>query len=101
MVGSGPWNPVFIIFFYSLGVAVYTGMETKMALNYQGKSQKRSAVEKLVRTAVSLVMIKLWKSYFSVIPNTNRNKKTSIIIAAPIASTFYLPELHFAICMSD
>ncbi|ELK28395.1 Putative phospholipid-transporting ATPase IG [Myotis davidii] len=29
------------------GVAVYTGMETKMALNYQGKSQKRSAVEKL------------------------------------------------------
>lgn len=31
------------------GVAVYTGMETKMALNYQGKSQKRSAVEKYVR----------------------------------------------------
>lgn len=29
-----------------VGVAVYTGMETKMALNYQGKSQKRSAVEK-------------------------------------------------------
>ncbi|XP_019776560.1 phospholipid-transporting ATPase IH isoform X4 [Tursiops truncatus] len=28
------------------GVAVYTGMETKMALNYQSKSQKRSAVEK-------------------------------------------------------
>lgn len=27
-------------------VAVYTGMETKMALNYQSKSQKRSAVEK-------------------------------------------------------
>uniref|UniRef100_G3NEM2 Phospholipid-transporting ATPase n=1 Tax=Gasterosteus aculeatus aculeatus TaxID=481459 RepID=G3NEM2_GASAC len=26
-------------------VAVYTGMETKMALNYQSKSQKRSAVE--------------------------------------------------------
>lgn len=33
----------------SVGVAVYTGMETKMALNYQGKSQKRSAVEKWVR----------------------------------------------------
>lgn len=32
--------------FLSQGVAVYTGMETKMALNYQGKSQKRSAVEK-------------------------------------------------------
>lgn len=30
------------------GVAIYTGMETKMALNYQGKSQKRSAVEKWV-----------------------------------------------------
>uniref|UniRef100_A0A3B5QMU6 Phospholipid-transporting ATPase n=1 Tax=Xiphophorus maculatus TaxID=8083 RepID=A0A3B5QMU6_XIPMA len=29
-------------------VAVYTGMETKMALNYQGKSQKRSAVEKSI-----------------------------------------------------
>ncbi|KAM4608383.1 phospholipid-transporting ATPase IH-like [Polymixia lowei] len=27
-------------------VAVYTGMDTKMALNYQSKSQKRSAVEK-------------------------------------------------------
>ncbi|XP_021008511.1 phospholipid-transporting ATPase IG isoform X1 [Mus caroli] len=30
------------------GVAVYTGMETKMALNYQGKSQKCSAVEKSI-----------------------------------------------------
>lgn len=29
-----------------LAVAIYTGMETKMALNYQSKSQKRSAVEK-------------------------------------------------------
>ncbi|XP_075056125.1 phospholipid-transporting ATPase IH isoform X2 [Mixophyes fleayi] len=28
------------------GVVIYTGMETKMALNYQSKSQKRSAVEK-------------------------------------------------------
>ncbi|CAG05786.1 unnamed protein product, partial [Tetraodon nigroviridis] len=28
-----------------LAVAIYTGMETKMALNYQSKSQKRSAVE--------------------------------------------------------
>uniref|UniRef100_A0A673ULE6 Phospholipid-transporting ATPase n=1 Tax=Suricata suricatta TaxID=37032 RepID=A0A673ULE6_SURSU len=27
------------------GVAIYTGMETKMALNYKSKSQKRSAVE--------------------------------------------------------
>jgi hypothetical protein len=27
-------------------------METKMALNYQGKSQKRSAVEKYVQTGV-------------------------------------------------
>ncbi|XP_069749632.1 phospholipid-transporting ATPase IG-like isoform X3 [Narcine bancroftii] len=30
------------------GVSVYTGMETKMALNYQGKSQKRSVVEKSI-----------------------------------------------------
>uniref|UniRef100_A0A4W3J8E7 Phospholipid-transporting ATPase n=1 Tax=Callorhinchus milii TaxID=7868 RepID=A0A4W3J8E7_CALMI len=29
-------------------VAIYTGMETKMALNYQGKSQKRSVVEKSI-----------------------------------------------------
>lgn len=52
-------NLVFILSCYSLGVAVYTGMETKMALNYQGKSQKRSAVEKLVCTAVSLVVTEL------------------------------------------
>uniref|UniRef100_A0A674CGW3 Phospholipid-transporting ATPase n=1 Tax=Salmo trutta TaxID=8032 RepID=A0A674CGW3_SALTR len=32
----------------AVGVAVYSGMETKMALNYQGKSQKRSAVEKSI-----------------------------------------------------
>ncbi|XP_077455948.1 phospholipid-transporting ATPase IH isoform X1 [Stigmatopora argus] len=31
---------------YIYAVAIYTGMETKMALNYQTKSQKRSAVEK-------------------------------------------------------
>lgn len=39
---------VVVIDLFSLpsAVAVYTGMETKMALNYQSKSQKRSAVEK-------------------------------------------------------
>nr|XP_054369940.1 phospholipid-transporting ATPase IF [Mirounga angustirostris] len=31
------------------GVAIYTGMETKMALNYKSKSQKRSAVENSLR----------------------------------------------------
>ncbi|XP_054643934.1 phospholipid-transporting ATPase IH isoform X9 [Dunckerocampus dactyliophorus] len=31
---------------YIYAAAIYTGMETKMALNYQCKSQKRSAVEK-------------------------------------------------------
>ncbi|XP_061548497.1 phospholipid-transporting ATPase IH isoform X5 [Phycodurus eques] len=31
---------------YIYAVAIYTGMETKMALNYQSKCQKRSAVEK-------------------------------------------------------
>lgn len=49
-------NCAFMKFFYCVivsktsclisGVAIYTGMETKMALNYQAKSQKRSAVEK-------------------------------------------------------
>lgn len=37
---------VFLSRFFLSAVAVYTGMETKMALNYQSKSQKRSAVEK-------------------------------------------------------
>uniref|UniRef100_A0A3P8UIU5 Phospholipid-transporting ATPase n=1 Tax=Cynoglossus semilaevis TaxID=244447 RepID=A0A3P8UIU5_CYNSE len=32
------------------GAAVYTGMETKMALNYLSKSQKHSAVEKSINT---------------------------------------------------
>lgn len=59
LLGSRTCDLVFIVSFYSLGVAVYTGMETKMALNYQGKSQKRSAVEKLVCTTVSSVAIKL------------------------------------------
>uniref|UniRef100_A0A6I8PIH3 Phospholipid-transporting ATPase n=1 Tax=Ornithorhynchus anatinus TaxID=9258 RepID=A0A6I8PIH3_ORNAN len=39
-----PSNSTLVL--YLLGVAIYTGMETKMALNYQSKSQKRSAVEK-------------------------------------------------------
>ena len=52
---SSPWKscrlrslqPFFLYFFFlSLAVAIYTGMETKMALNYQTKTQKRSAVEK-------------------------------------------------------
>uniref|UniRef100_A0A8C5T8P1 Phospholipid-transporting ATPase n=1 Tax=Malurus cyaneus samueli TaxID=2593467 RepID=A0A8C5T8P1_9PASS len=37
------------------GVAVYTGMETKMALNYKSKSQKRSAVEKYVYFLIPLL----------------------------------------------
>lgn len=37
---------IILIFSLPSAVAVYTGMETKMALNYQSKSQKRSAVEK-------------------------------------------------------
>lgn len=32
------------------GVATYTRVETKMALNYKSKSQKRSAVEKSLNT---------------------------------------------------
>lgn len=36
----------YVHLYLPLAVAIYTGMETKMALNYQSKSQKRSAVEK-------------------------------------------------------
>lgn len=43
-----PYCLVNAVFSLPLAVAVYTGMETKMALNYQSKSQKRSAVEKYV-----------------------------------------------------
>lgn len=35
-----------LFLFPPVAVVIYTGMETKMALNYQSKSQKRSAVEK-------------------------------------------------------
>lgn len=41
MISKCSWSSL-----VSLAVAIYTGMETKMALNYQSKSQKRSAVEK-------------------------------------------------------
>lgn len=46
--GTGRWHYCLGYQAFSLcsAVAVYTGMETKMALNYQSKSQKRSAVEK-------------------------------------------------------
>ncbi|XP_068960896.1 phospholipid-transporting ATPase IF isoform X1 [Petaurus breviceps papuanus] len=39
------------------GVAIYTGMETKMALNYKSKSQKRSAVEKSMNTFLIIYLI--------------------------------------------
>ncbi|ETE66027.1 putative phospholipid-transporting ATPase IF [Ophiophagus hannah] len=39
------------------GVAVYTGMETKMALNYKSKSQKRSAVEKSMNSFLLIYLI--------------------------------------------
>ncbi|XP_018419656.1 PREDICTED: phospholipid-transporting ATPase IG isoform X2 [Nanorana parkeri] len=39
------------------GVAVYTGMESKMALNYQGKSQKRSAVEKSINAFLIVYLL--------------------------------------------
>uniref|UniRef100_A0A8B9BV39 Phospholipid-transporting ATPase n=1 Tax=Anser brachyrhynchus TaxID=132585 RepID=A0A8B9BV39_9AVES len=41
------------------GVAVYTGMETKMALNYKSKSQKRSAVEKYVYFLISFLLVEM------------------------------------------
>ncbi|XP_018422565.1 PREDICTED: probable phospholipid-transporting ATPase IF isoform X3 [Nanorana parkeri] len=39
------------------GVAVYTGMEAKMALNYKCKSQKRSAVEKSMNSFLLVYLI--------------------------------------------
>uniref|UniRef100_A0A663N3V4 Phospholipid-transporting ATPase n=1 Tax=Athene cunicularia TaxID=194338 RepID=A0A663N3V4_ATHCN len=42
------------------GVAIYTGMETKMALNYQAKSQKRSAVEN--KALINTVLKYVWQS---------------------------------------
>lgn len=48
------WDDSRQLLFLSLAVAVYTGMETKMALNYQSKSQKRSAVEKYIKKIHSL-----------------------------------------------
>ncbi|CAL1593341.1 unnamed protein product [Knipowitschia caucasica] len=39
------------------GVAVYTGMESKMALNYKCKSQKRSAVEKSMNSFLIMYLV--------------------------------------------
>uniref|UniRef100_A0A6I8MYK7 P-type ATPase C-terminal domain-containing protein n=2 Tax=Ornithorhynchus anatinus TaxID=9258 RepID=A0A6I8MYK7_ORNAN len=39
------------------GVAVYTGMETKTALNYKSKSQKQSAVEKSMNSSLIIYLI--------------------------------------------
>ncbi|XP_041115414.1 phospholipid-transporting ATPase IH isoform X5 [Polyodon spathula] len=41
-------------------VVIYTGMETKMALNYQSKSQKRSAVEN--KAVINTAMKYVWQS---------------------------------------
>ncbi|XP_061097733.1 phospholipid-transporting ATPase IF-like isoform X1 [Conger conger] len=50
------------------GVAVYTGMESKMALNYKCKSQKRSAVEKSMNTYLLIYLgILLFEAVLSTI----------------------------------
>ncbi|XP_058890475.1 phospholipid-transporting ATPase IF-like isoform X1 [Acipenser ruthenus] len=50
------------------GVAVYTGMEAKMALNYKCKSQKRSAVEKSMNTFLLIYLgILLFEAVLSTI----------------------------------
>lgn len=46
----------FALVFPPSAVAVYTGMETKMALNYQSKSQKRSAVEKYDQSSLPFMV---------------------------------------------
>ncbi|XP_068581068.1 phospholipid-transporting ATPase IF isoform X1 [Cebidichthys violaceus] len=50
------------------GVAIYTGMESKMALNYKCKSQKRSAVEKSMNTFLIIYLgILLFEAVLSTI----------------------------------
>uniref|UniRef100_A0A7N6FID4 Phospholipid-transporting ATPase n=1 Tax=Anabas testudineus TaxID=64144 RepID=A0A7N6FID4_ANATE len=50
------------------GVAVYTGMESKMALNYKCKSQKRSAVEKSMNSFLIIYLgILLFEAVLSTI----------------------------------
>uniref|UniRef100_A0AAQ4PB86 Phospholipid-transporting ATPase n=1 Tax=Gasterosteus aculeatus aculeatus TaxID=481459 RepID=A0AAQ4PB86_GASAC len=50
------------------GVAIYTGMESKMALNYKCKSQKRSAVEKSMNTFLIIYLgILLFEAILSTI----------------------------------
>uniref|UniRef100_A0A8C6TYP7 Phospholipid-transporting ATPase n=1 Tax=Neogobius melanostomus TaxID=47308 RepID=A0A8C6TYP7_9GOBI len=50
------------------GVAVYTGMESKMALNYKCKSQKRSAVEKSMNSFLIIYLcILLFEAILSTI----------------------------------
>uniref|UniRef100_A0A8C2ZWV8 Phospholipid-transporting ATPase n=1 Tax=Cyclopterus lumpus TaxID=8103 RepID=A0A8C2ZWV8_CYCLU len=50
------------------GVAIYTGMESKMALNYKCKSQKRSAVEKSMNTFLLIYLgILLFEAILSTI----------------------------------
>lgn len=57
------FNSSFVSFSCFKGVAIYTGMETKMALNYQGKSQKRSAVEKWVHSKSCLLKSRRLKTF--------------------------------------
>uniref|UniRef100_A0A8C4U581 Phospholipid-transporting ATPase n=1 Tax=Falco tinnunculus TaxID=100819 RepID=A0A8C4U581_FALTI len=54
--------------YHFISVAVYTGMETKMALNYKSKSQKRSAVEKSMNSFLIIyLMILLFEAILSTI----------------------------------
>ncbi|XP_053166189.1 phospholipid-transporting ATPase IH isoform X2 [Hemicordylus capensis] len=77
------------------GVAIYTGMETKMALNYQSKSQKRSAVEKsmnvflivylcilISKSLINTILKYLWQSEPWYNQKTELERKRNVFIAA-------------------
>ncbi|XP_072111314.1 phospholipid-transporting ATPase IF isoform X1 [Mobula birostris] len=65
------------------GVAVYTGMDAKIALNYKSKSQKRSSVEKSMNTflivflgilVIEAVISTIWK--YSLLYESPYNERT-------------------------
>lgn len=73
------WDDSCQLLFLSLAVAVYTGMETKMALNYQSKSQKRSAVEKYIKKENPLMAPRDCVFMTSWIHSSHFNKEGRII----------------------
>ena len=63
-----------------------------MALNYQGKSQKRSAVEKLVCLTISLLVIELKLLLLSISKYQQYEKNNISCNGITILSTSFVPE---------